>query len=99
MPEDEMCGDVNATLNIIDNRKVIFEVVTRFVLNEQKIHLMAAQRVNCNLEPLESGSGTWVSLNECRDSTNRTVTEEETLKMTKSKSSAKASLQTSSVCV
>lgn len=72
MPEDERCGDVNAILNIIDNRKMIFEIVTRFVQNEQKTHLMAAQRVNWNLEQLESGSGIWVSLNECRNSTDRT---------------------------
>lgn len=72
MPEDERCGDVNAILNIIDNRKMIFEIVTRFVQNEQKTHLMAAQRVNWNLEQLESGSGIWVSLNECRNSTERT---------------------------
>lgn len=75
MPEDERCGDVNAILNIIDNRKMIFEIVTQFVQNEEKTHLMAAQRVNWNLEQLESGSGIWVSLNECRNSTNRTVTE------------------------
>lgn len=74
MPEDERCGDVNAILNIIDNRKMIFEIVTQFVQNEEKTHLMAAQRVNWNLEQLESGSGIWVSLNECRNSTNRTVT-------------------------
>lgn len=72
MPEDERCGDVNAILNIIDNRKMIFEIVTRLVQNEQKTHLMAAQRVNWNLEQLESGSGIWVSLNECRNSTERT---------------------------
>jgi len=72
MPEDERCGDVNAILNIIDNRKMIFEIVTRLVQNEQKTHLMAAQRVNWNLEQLESGSGIWVSLNECRNSTDRT---------------------------
>ena len=75
MPEDERCGDVNAILNIIDNRKMIFEIVTQFVQNEEKTHLMAAQRVNWNLEQLESGSGIWVSLNECRNSTTRTVTE------------------------
>ena len=75
MPEDERCGDVNAILNIIDNRKMIFEIVTQFVQNEEKTHLMAAQRVNWNLEQLESGSRIWVSLNECRNSTNRTVTE------------------------
>ena len=74
MPEDERCGDVNAILNIIDNRKMIFEIVTQFVQNEEKTHLMAAQRVNWNLEQLESGSRIWVSLNECRNSTNRTVT-------------------------
>ena len=74
MPEDERCGDVNAILNIIDNRKMIFEIVTQFVQNEEKTHLMAAQRVNWNLEQLESGSGIWVSLNGCRNSTNRTVT-------------------------
>ena len=72
MPEDERCGDVNAILNIIDNRKMIFEIVTRLVQNEQKTHLMAAQRVNWNVEQLESGSGIWVSLNKCRNSTERT---------------------------
>ena len=75
MPEGERYSGVNAILNIIDNRKMIFEVVAQFVLKEQKTHLMAAQRMNWNLEELESGSGIWVSLNECRNSMDRTVTE------------------------
>lgn len=75
MPEDERCSGVNAILNIIDNRKIIFEVVAQFILKEQKTHLMAARRVNWNLTQLESGSGIWVSLNERRNSTDRTVTE------------------------